>query len=90
MTDITVTLTDSEIKCLEYCANSVQEWAENALQNRANVAKKEILAKLLSHCNAENITMATGEDAQITQAYDLGVVKTAAQRQEEYEASLSE
>lgn len=90
MTDITVTLTDSEVKCLEYSANSVQDWAENALQNRANVAKKEILAKLLAHCNAENITMATGEDAQITQAFDLGVVKTVSDRNAELSALYSE
>jgi hypothetical protein len=30
----------------------------------------------MAHCNANGITIATGEDAQITQAFTLGVVKT--------------
>lgn len=90
MADITVTLTDSEVKCLEYSALSVQDWADNALQNRANVSKKEILAKLLAHCNTEGIAMATGEDAQITQAFDLKVVKTVAVREAELAALREE
>ena len=32
------------------------------------------------HCNANNIAIAVGEDAQIIQAYELGVVKTQAER----------
>ena len=88
MTDITVTLTATENKSLEYVANSVQEFADNALKNRARIAKEEIIQKLVTHCNANNITIATGEEAQVTQAYDLGVVKTASQRLAEVNAAL--
>ena len=35
---------------------------------------------LVAHCNENDISIATGEDAQITQAYDLGIVKTAKDR----------
>jgi len=80
MPDITVSLTDTENKCMEYAAVSVQGWADNALTHRSQVAKDEIIALLVDHCNANSITIATGVDAQITQAYDLGVVKTAAAR----------
>ena len=90
MPSITIELTDTQNKSLEYAASSPQDWAENVVTERARVAKKEIIAKLVEHCNANEIALAVGEDAQVTQAYDLGVVKTAAQRQEEYEASLSE
>jgi predicted RNA-binding protein len=86
MTDITVTLTATENKSLEYVANTVQDFADNALKNRARIAKEEIIQKLVAHCNANNITIATGEEAQVTQAYDLGVVKTAAQRLAEVNA----
>jgi len=79
MPDITVTLTDTENKALEYAAVSVQDWADNALTNRARIAKDEIIALLVAHCNANEVALAVGEDAQVTQAYDLGVVKTAAQ-----------
>lgn len=75
MSNITVNLTDTEYKCLEYAAVSVQDWADNALKNRARIAKIEILEKLLDHCNANGIQIAVGEDAQVTQAFDLGVVE---------------
>jgi|TARA_R100000455_G_C6133006_1_gene29378 hypothetical protein len=79
MPDITVTLTDTENKALEYAAVSVQDWADNALTNRARIAKDEIIALLVAHCNANDVALAVGEDAQVAQAYDLGVVRTAAQ-----------
>lgn len=79
MPDITVTLTDTENKAMEYAAFSVQDWADNALKNRARIAKDEIIALLVEHCNANEVALAVGEDAQVTQAYELGVVKTAAQ-----------
>ena len=90
MTTITIELTDTQTKSLEYVTTSPQDWAENAVTNRARIAKDEIISLLVEHCNANEIALAVGEDAQVTQAYDLGVVKTATQRQEEYEASLSE
>jgi len=80
MPDITTTLTETQQKCMEYAAVSVQDWADNALTNRARIAKDEIIAALVAHCNANDIAIATGEDAQVTQAYDLEVVKTAAAR----------
>jgi hypothetical protein len=83
MPDITVSLTDTENKCMEYAAASVQDWADNALTNRARIAKDEIIALLVAHCNANGVAIATGEDAQITQAYELEVVKTAAARNAE-------
>ena len=79
MPDITVSLTDTEQKCLEYAAASPQDWADNALTNRARIAKDEIIAALVAHCNANNVAIATGEDAQVSQAFDLKVVKKASE-----------
>ena len=90
MPDITVTLTATEQKCLEYDAVSVQDWADNALTNRARIAKDEIIALLVAHCNANGIAIATGEDAQVTQAFDLEIVKTAVARNAEAEANRPE
>tara|TARA_R100000406_G_C3052860_1_gene109233 strand:- start:149 stop:424 length:276 start_codon:yes stop_codon:yes gene_type:complete len=87
MPDITITLTDTENKAMEYAAVSVQDWADNALTNRARIAKDEIIEKLVAHCNANGIAIATGEDAQVTQAYTLGVVDTAANVQAALEAA---
>lgn len=89
MPNITVTLTDTENKALEYAAASVQDWADNALKNRARIAKDEIVAQVVAHCNANGIALAVGEEAQVQQAFDLGVVKTAAQRNAEAETQMA-
>ena len=80
MPNITVALTDTQNKCMEYAAVDVQDWADNALHNRARIAQDEIIAALVAHCNANGVAIATGVDAQITQAFDLEVVQTAAAR----------
>lgn len=90
MPNITITVTDTEQKSLEYAALSPSDWADNAVTNRARIAKEEIIAALVAHCNANGVTIATGEDAQVTQAYDLEVVKTAAVRAAEQAASDAE
>ena len=75
--DYTITLSDTEKKCMEYIAADVDDWITNAATNRARIAKLEIIDILVKHCNANNIAIATGEDAQITQAYTLGIVQKA-------------
>ena len=77
MAEVKITLTDTQVKSLEYAMYSVQDWCDNAVKNRARIAKEQIISKLVSHCNENAITIATGEDAQITQAYELKVVDTA-------------
>ena len=85
MPNMTVTVSDTQNKCLEYTAVSVQDWCENAIHSRALAAQNEIISILVQHCNANDIAIATGIDAQITQAFSLGVVKTAAERNAEIE-----
>ena len=70
MAEITVTLTDTQVKCLEYVTYSVQDWCDNAVQNRARIAQEEIIAKLVEHSNENSIELAVGTDAQVTQAYE--------------------
>jgi len=89
MADYTIKLTDTEDKAMSYCALSTQEWADNSLKARARVAIDEIISANMVHCNANGITIATGEDAQVKQAFDLKVVKTAKERNDEAEKSLA-
>ncbi len=77
MAEIKVTVTDTQVKCLEYTAYSVQDWCDNAIYNRARIAQDEIIAKLVEHCNANSVALAVGTDAQVAQAYELKVVDTA-------------
>lgn len=90
MVDITVSLTNTENKALEYAAASVQDWADNALQNRARIAGDEIIAMLQAYANENDVQMAVGRDAQIDQAFELGVVTTAAARNAAAEANRPE
>ena len=77
--DYTITLTDTEKKSMEYAAADVKDWIDNAAKNRARIAKEEIIALNTAHCNANSIAIAVGEDAQVTQAFTLGVVKKASE-----------
>ncbi len=77
MAEIKVTVSDTQVKCLEYAAHSVQDWCDNAIHNRARIAQEEIIAALVAHCNEKGIAIATGSDAQVTQAFELKVVDTA-------------
>ena len=79
----TITLTDTEKKCMDYITADIDDWIKNAVNNRVRLAKEEIISLNTTHCNANDIAIAVGADAQVTQAYDLGVVKTQAQRDAE-------
>ena len=85
MPDITICITDTEKKALETVMIDIDDWADNAVTNRARIAKLEIISLLVAHCNANDISIATGEDAQVTQAYDLGVVSKATTMEPESE-----
>tara|TARA_B100001094_G_scaffold224176_2_gene218368 strand:+ start:1202 stop:1480 length:279 start_codon:yes stop_codon:yes gene_type:complete len=90
MPDITISITDTEKKALDYVMVDISEWTDNAVTNRARIAKDEIISLLVAHCNANSVAIATGEDAQVTQAYTLDVVKTAVQQNADAEAELAE
>ena len=77
MPDITITITDDEKLCLDNVMVGIGTCAHNAVTNRARKAKKDILSQLYTHCNQNGITIATGESAQIRQAYAVGIASTA-------------
>jgi len=74
MADYTITLTNTQVKSMEFICADVDEWITNAVTNRARIAKEEILSLNMAHCNANGIALAAGEDAQVQQAYDLNLV----------------
>ena len=88
MSDYTITLTDTEEMAMQYAANGVQDWIDNAVHNRARIAIEEIVALNTTHCNANEIAIAVGRDAQVAQAFELGVVKTAHQRNLDFHNSI--
>ena len=77
MANYTITLTDAQVKALETVMVDIEDWIQHQGKSRALKAQKQISQLLLTHCNEKNIAMAQGLDAQVDQAYTLGVVKKA-------------
>lgn len=90
MATLTIEVTATELKGLEYAAASPQDWADNAVTNRARIAIDEICGMLMTHCNDNEIAMAVGKEAQVAQAFTLGVVMTAEARNAEAAEALPE
>jgi uncharacterized protein (DUF2336 family) len=78
--DYTITITETQKKALEFIALDVDVWITNAAIARAESAIQEIIDLLVAHCNENEVALAVGQDAQVAQAYSLGVIKTAAVR----------
>ena len=77
--DYTITLSESEKLAMEFAAKDPQDWIDNAVTVRAKIASDEICLRLMKHCNENNISIATGTDAQVAQAFELGVVIKASE-----------
>ncbi len=80
----TITLTEAEDLALQYVAADPQDWIDNAATNRARIAIDEI-CDLYVKTKLENnqpITV-TNKSDMVLAAYEEGLVKTAAQRNEE-------
>jgi len=87
MPDITITLTDTQYKGLEYAALSPQEWAENVVTNRARIANDEIVNLTVQHCLDNGIQVPATREEIVAYAFDNDIVKTAAVRNEEAQAA---
>ena len=87
MTTYTITLTDAEVKAMEYVAFSVQDWADNALQNRARIAMDEIYDTEVARMTADpDITSIPADKEAVVLAADI---KSAAVRNAEAEAEMA-
>ena len=82
----TIELTPSENKAMEFIALDVQEWAENALKNRARIAIDEIYNQEVQRMtNDASITSIPADKSEVILAADI---KSAKVRQVEAEAEL--
>lgn len=83
----TITLSVAEDKALSYAAFSQQDWIDNAVHERARIAIDEIVGIFVKYCLDNNMAMPTSREEMVEAAFDMGVVKTAADRQAEAEAA---
>jgi hypothetical protein len=83
----TVTLTPAEDAALSYVAMSQQDWIDNAVNVRCNIAIEEIVQITVAKCLETNTQIPGSKDEMVALAFAQGWVKTAAQRQAEQEVS---
>ena len=86
MPSITVQLTDTQLKGLEYAAVSPQDWADNALTNRARIANDEVIQIAMNWYLDNGVQVPATREEIVADAFTRGIVKTAAVRQAEAEA----
>ena len=88
MTTYTIELNDAEVKAMEFVALSVQDWAENALKNRARQAMDEIYNSEVARMTADPDTTSIPADKEaVVLAADI---KSAAVRNAESEAEMAD
>jgi hypothetical protein len=80
---ITIHLTDTEIRAMEYIAEDPHEWVENAAKNRARIAIDEIIQLYTQKALDEGVQIPSTRNEIVMDAYERGWIKTAAQRNEE-------
>ena len=90
MPNITITLTDTQYKGLEYAALDPQDWADNALTNRARLANDEIIQMYTTRALDEGVAIPVTRELIVADAFTRGWAKTAAERNAEAEAALPE
>jgi hypothetical protein len=88
MPNITIALTDTQYKGLQYAALDPQEWAENALTNRARIANDEIISMYTNRALDEGVAIPATRELIVADAFTRGWAKTAEQVNAEAEAAL--
>ena len=89
MPNITITLTDTQMKGLEYAAFSPQEWAENAVTNRARQANDEIVQMYTNRALDEGVQIPATRELIVADAFTRGWSQTVAEAAAEQAAEES-
>lgn len=85
MPTITVTLTDTQLKGLEYKSDP-QDFADNALHNQARLANNEIIQMYTTRALDEGVQIPATRELIVADAFARGWAKTAAEMSAEAEA----
>jgi len=81
MKTYTIELNDAEVKAMEYVALSVQDWIDNAVDNRARIAIDEIYNSEVARMTADpDITSIPADKDKVVLDADI---KSAVERQAE-------
>lgn len=83
MATYTITLSDAEDKSLGVAAFSQNEWIQNAVHERCRVAMDEIIQAAVTNFLEVGEPIPGTREAIVERALELGLVKSAAERQAE-------
>ena len=89
MATLSVELTDTEMKAMEYVALSPVAWADNAVTNRARIAIDEIVSIYTQRALDEGVQIPSTRDEIVADSFARGWVKTVADRNAEAEAAAA-
>lgn len=73
---ITITLTDEEVKALSFVMEDPAFWTQNAISERARVAKEETVKSYVSYALANSLTIPSDTMEILTKAEEAGVVNS--------------
>tara|TARA_B100002019_G_C21213310_1_gene570556 strand:+ start:1045 stop:1305 length:261 start_codon:yes stop_codon:yes gene_type:complete len=83
MANVSINLTETQYKGLEYVSASPQDWADNVVTNRARIAIDEIVKIYTERALDEGVQIPATRELIVVDAFTRGWVKTAQQRNEE-------
>jgi hypothetical protein len=89
MTQITITLSDAELKGMESITENPQEWAQNAVSERARLANNDIIRMYTERALNEGVQIPATRELIILDAFTRGWAKTAAEVNAEFNAQIA-
>jgi hypothetical protein len=89
MTTYTVNYTETEDLAMQYAAASVDDWIQNAAHERARIAIDEIVKIAVEKFLEAGQTIPSSREEIVAAAFTNGWVKTAAQRNEDFQSSAN-
>jgi hypothetical protein len=89
MTNYTINLTAAENAALSHVALSQDDWIQNAVHERCRVAIDEIVQITVAKCLETNTQIPGSKEEMVALAFEQLWVKTAAERQAEFEAEAA-
>ena len=85
---ITIELTETQYKGLQYTALSPEDWATNAITERARIANDEIVQLAVQYCLNNGIQIPAKREDIVEYAFENEIAKTAEQRNLDAELEL--
>ena len=76
MPSYTITVTDAQDLALNTQMVGVGTYINTVIESQIVFAQRKIQDDLLKYCNDNGVAMAVGIDAQVQQAFDVGIAHT--------------